>query len=171
MNQLVKNSNGELLTTSKIIADSFNKTHRDVIRALNNLDCSDEFRSANFAQSSYMSPQNKKISCFDITRDGFAFLCMGFTGKKAGEWKEKYIQAFNKMESHINNSSSVMAEINNVIKILEEDKAIASNCARGLSRWRKIKKAHETNVKKLIERSQMVLGFESLEQLTKGETK
>ena len=37
-----------------------------------------------------------------INRDGFVFLVMGFTGKKANEWKWKYIEAFNQMESYIN---------------------------------------------------------------------
>lgn len=165
MSGLVKNNNGELLTTSKVIADTFGKTHRDVIRAIGNVECSDEFRARNFAQSSYKSPQNKVIKCFDITRDGFAFLCMGFTGKKAGEWKEKYINAFNEMEKHLNNSKSVMSEINEAIAIMEEDKTIASQCAKGLVSWRKLKKNHEASVKKLIEKSQMVLGFDDFGKL------
>ncbi|EOS1856350.1 Rha family transcriptional regulator, partial [Escherichia coli] len=33
-----------------------------------------------------------------ITRDGFAFLAMGFTGKRAARFKEAYINAFNQME-------------------------------------------------------------------------
>ena len=160
MTKLVKNENGELLTTSKIIADSFGKTHRDVIRAIGNIDCSEEFRARNFAQSSYTSPQNKVIKCFDITRDGFAFLCMGFTGKKAAAWKEKYIAAFNDMENHVSNSKSVMNEINEAISIMEEDKALASKCAQGLVAWRKLKKNHEKSVKELIQKSQLVLGFE-----------
>ena len=98
MNDLVKIDGGELMTTSKIVSDVFGKAHRDTVRAINNIDCSDEFREANFAHSSYTSPQNKVIKCFNITRDGFAFLCMGFTGRKAAEWKEKYIVAFNEME-------------------------------------------------------------------------
>ena len=98
MNQLVKNNNGELMTTSKIVSDVFGRAHRDVIKAINQLECSDDFRARNFSQSSYTSPQNKVLKCFDITRDGFSFLCMGFTGKKAAEWKEKYISTFNQME-------------------------------------------------------------------------
>ena len=33
-----------------------------------------------------------------MDRDGFSLLVMGFTGKKALEWKLKYIDAFNQME-------------------------------------------------------------------------
>lgn len=101
MVSLVQNKNGNLLTTSKVISDSFGKIHRDVMRTIKNLDCSDDFRVRNFTQSSYVSEQNKTLDCYEITRDGFAFLCMGFTGKEASIWKEKYIAAFNQMESSL----------------------------------------------------------------------
>ena len=97
--QLVKQSGGQLMTTSKIVSDAFGKVHRDVVRSIKELNCSDEFRVRNFTQSYYVSPQNKKLQCYEMTRDGFAILCMGFTGAKAMEWKEKYITAFNEMES------------------------------------------------------------------------
>ena len=92
--QLVKQSDGQLMTTSKIVSDVFGKVHRDVVRSIKELKCSDEFRVRNFAQSYYVSPQNKKLQCYEMTRDGFSILCMGFTGNKAMEWKEKYINAF-----------------------------------------------------------------------------
>ena len=40
----------------------------------------------------------RKLPCYQITRDGFAFLAMGFTGKRAAQFKEAYINAFNQME-------------------------------------------------------------------------
>ena len=97
--QLVKQSGGQLMTTSKIVSDAFGKVHRDVARSIKELNCSDEFRVRNFTQSYYVSPQNKKLQCYEMTRDGFSILCMGFSGAKAMEWKEKYINAFNEMES------------------------------------------------------------------------
>jgi Rha family phage regulatory protein len=97
--KLVKRDNGQLKTTSKIIADVFGKTHKNVLLSIESMKCSDGFRALNFKASSYTSPQNKNLSCVEITRDGFSFLCMGFTGSKAAEWKEKYIAAFNDMES------------------------------------------------------------------------
>ncbi len=168
MVDLIKRKEGELMTTSKIIAEVFGKAHRKVLRDIDVLDCSDEFREANFGLSSYTSPQNKNIKCFDITRDGFAFLCMGFTGKKAAEWKEKYIKAFNEMENAAKKSISVMAEINKAISIMEGDRAIAQKCGKGLSMWKRLKKEHEESVQILIDKSQMVLG---LEQLAEGKNK
>lgn len=174
MNQLVKNHGGELLTTSKLVFERFDVKggHRYLLKKIDSIITEEpEFGQRHFSLSSYLSPQNKVIKCYTITRDGFSLLAMGLTGTKAMKWKIEFINAFNKMESHINNSKSVMEEINEAILIMEGDKKIASECARGLVSWRKLKKNHEQSVKKLIERSQMVLGFDSLEQLTKGETK
>jgi Rha family phage regulatory protein len=97
--KLVSLDNGQLKTTSKIVSDVFGKTHKNVLLSIEAMKCSDKFRALNFKASSYTSPQNKKLSCVEITRDGFSFLCMGFNGTKAAEWKEKYITAFNEMEN------------------------------------------------------------------------
>jgi Rha family phage regulatory protein len=108
---LVNIEKGQLKTTSKIIADVFGKTHRDVLRAIRLMDCNQEFRLRNFVPTTYTSPQNKKISCVDITRDGFMFLGMGFTGKKAAIWKINYLNAFNEMESGLLSFDKRMTEI------------------------------------------------------------
>lgn len=85
-----------------MIAERFGKQHKDVIRSINELYCSDEFRERNFAPSSYTSLQNKQIVEYLVTKDGFSFLVMGFTGEFAGYWKEQYIKAFNDMEAELN---------------------------------------------------------------------
>ncbi len=86
-------------TTSIDIANNFDKTHRDVMRSIKNLTCSTEFSLRNFAQSDYINSRGKKIKMYNITRDGFSFLVMGFTGKDSAAWKERYINAFNRLES------------------------------------------------------------------------
>ena len=156
MSDLVKNNNGELLTTSKIISDVFGKSHRKVIRDINELGCSDKFREANFGQSSYTSPQNKVLKCFDITRDGMVFLCMGFTGKKAAEWKEKYISAFNDMEKGLLNVDSEMTRLSNQGK---EIKLLGSEWAKFGHNINKQKKAHDKSVSSLIDKVQCKLDF------------
>ena len=108
---LVTRENGSLKTTSKVIADVFGKTHRDVLRAIRLMDCSEDFSLRNFALSDYKTERGKSYRCYDITRDGFSFLCMGFTGSKAGEWKEKYIAAFNEMEIGLLSIDKRMTEI------------------------------------------------------------
>ena len=83
------------------VAEYFEKDHNKVLRDIRELDCSEEFRLSNFGQSSYINEQGKKQPCFAMTRDGFVFLCMGYRGKKAAQFKEAYIRRFNEMEKHI----------------------------------------------------------------------
>lgn len=92
---------GQITTTSNQIAEHFGKRHDVVLRAVRNLECSENFRLHNFAESSYTNEQGKKMPCYRITRDGFSFLAMGFTGKEAAQWKEAYITTFNKMEAEL----------------------------------------------------------------------
>lgn len=92
---------GHVITTSQQVAQHFGKGHNLVLRAIRNLECSDEFRLSNFAQSSYLNEQGKEQPCYRLTRDGFVFLAMGFTGKDAAQWKEAYITAFNRMEAEL----------------------------------------------------------------------
>ena len=38
---------------------------------------------------------------YNMNRDGFSLLAMGFTGEKALRWKLDYIKAFNTMEAEL----------------------------------------------------------------------
>jgi Rha family phage regulatory protein len=99
MNELVfKSEEGQVVTTSLLVAETFGKAHDKVMRDIEKLSCSDEFRAANFGDSSYVSQQNKELPMCIMTKDGFTFLVMGYTGKKAGKFREEYIKAFNAME-------------------------------------------------------------------------
>lgn len=106
---LVRLSGNRLITTSLAISNHFGKKHIHILEAIRNLDCSNEFRESNFRLSSYTSSQNKKLPLYEITRDGFVFLCMGFTGAAAAQWKEKYIAAFNAMEAELARRGSAAA--------------------------------------------------------------
>ncbi|MCJ8293522.1 MAG: Rha family transcriptional regulator [Colwellia sp.] len=154
MNDLVKINNGELMTTSKIISDVFGKAHRDTVRAINNLDCSDKFKLCNFTHSSYTSPQNKVIKCFNVTRDGMVFLCMGFTGKKAADWKEKYIEAFNQMEKGLDNFDARMTRLSNQGDDL---KKLGSEWSKFGHEVNRQKKHHDKLVDQLMDEVQLKL--------------
>lgn len=101
MSNLVSLANGRVTTSSIIVAQHFNKRHGDVLRAIRNLECSREFSERNFASAEYEDEQNKPRQCYIITKDGFMFLVMGFTGKEAALWKERFINAFNEMEASL----------------------------------------------------------------------
>lgn len=92
---------GQITTTSLQIAEHFGKRHKNVMKAIANLECSTEFNGLNFQPVEYLDAKGEKRPCYRITRDGFVFLAMGFTGKEAAQWKEAYITAFNKMEQEL----------------------------------------------------------------------
>lgn len=112
MNDLVfKGQNDQILTNSLLVAEKFGKEHSKVMRDIENLSCSVEFRAANFGVSSYISQQNKELPMCVMTKDGFSFLVMGYTGKKAGLFKEEYIKAFNAMEKALKEQQKPMSEL------------------------------------------------------------
>ncbi len=93
--------NGHATTTSNKIAEHFGKNHKSILRAIQNLGCSSEFTERNFAPSEFKDSTNRTLPAYTITRDGFVFLAMGFTGKEAAQWKEAYIKAFNELEKYM----------------------------------------------------------------------
>lgn len=88
-------------TTSRQVAEVFGKRHDDVLRKIQGLKCSEEFTARNFAVSEYADSTGRNLPEYLMTKDGFVFLALGFTGKKAAEFKEKYIAAFNEMEAKL----------------------------------------------------------------------
>lgn len=100
--QLVSVNNNRVVTTSLRIAEYFSKAHKDVLKAISNLETTKDFQERNFSLSFYTrelpNGGSKKEPMYYITRDGFTLLAMGFTGKKAMQFKIAYINAFNEME-------------------------------------------------------------------------
>lgn len=91
----------EAVTTSMNVAEVFGKQHKNVLRDIKELDCSEEFRKLNFELSEYTDSNGRKLPMYTMTRDGFTFLVMGYRGKKAAKFKEEYIKAFNRMEKEL----------------------------------------------------------------------
>ena len=86
------------VVTSLDVAETFSREHKNVLRDIRELQCSEDFRRLNFEQSEYLNEQNHKQPMFYMTRDGFTILAMGYTGEKAIKFKEAYIRQFNAME-------------------------------------------------------------------------
>lgn len=112
--------NGQAMIDSRTVAEVFEKQHKDVLETIERLkedakktadngriqsaeNSADYSKDINdmFVQNVYKDARGRKQKCYNMTRDGFSLLIMGFTGAKALEWKLKYIKAFNNMESHI----------------------------------------------------------------------
>lgn len=92
---------GHPIALSRHVAEAFSKRHDGVLRAIDRAECSPEFRARNFAAATYRDAQGKPRPAVEMTRDGFCFIAMGFTGASAARWKEAYIVAFNAMESRL----------------------------------------------------------------------
>ncbi|ECP9225342.1 TPA: Rha family transcriptional regulator [Campylobacter jejuni] len=84
------------------LAKVFNKNHKDVLQTTKNQPQND-FTESNFILSTYKDKKGELRPCYNITRDGFSLLVMGFTGEKAYKWKVEFIKAFNEMEKRLRN--------------------------------------------------------------------
>ncbi len=93
------------MTTSLKVAERFGKTHGNVIRKIESLECSVSFGELNIELSSYTTEQNKKMKMYKLTRDGFSFLINKSNGMKAAEFTENFIGAFNAMEEELSRPS------------------------------------------------------------------
>lgn len=101
-NIVFHDKSGQAVTTSMLVAETFGKKHKHVLRDIDNLGCSKEFFESNFGHSVRIrelpSGYTTEDRFYYLTKDGFVILAMGYTGDKAMEFKEKYIKAFNAME-------------------------------------------------------------------------
>lgn len=100
---VIKKQNKEevAVTTSTIIAKEFKKRHDNILKIIQKLECSEEFNRLNFKEIKYIDSRGREQKEYRITKDGFMFLVMGFTGKEASKIKEAYIKEFNKMRNFI----------------------------------------------------------------------
>lgn len=135
-NALVMVDHGVPVTTSLRVAEIFKKQHKHVLRAIQNLDCSKDFTERNFGLSEYKDSTGRKLPMYEMTKDGFVFLAMGFTGKEAAQFKEAYINAFNWMQEELmKRGMSLMQRYNFVSLRFNTRKAEVSNQARGMRSW------------------------------------
>ena len=145
MKELVFLQNEQALTTSLKVAEVFEKEHFNVVRDIEKLikDCEemaserqtpklkDGVNTPMFQKSFYQAEEGgRKYPMYLMNRDGFTLLAMGFTGKKALQFKLKYIQAFNAMEQAL-------------IKILTEHKILRDSTKKG---YRKLTDSIKANV-------------------------
>lgn len=110
MNELVFLQKDEVLTDSLSVAEYFHKQHKHVLEKIENIfaDDSAQFSAQCFKKSHYKDSSGKTNIKYLMNRDGFTFLVMGFTGKKANQWKWDYIKAFNSMEAIIREKSTTI---------------------------------------------------------------
>jgi len=104
----LRDDGGVPVVNSRVVAEAFEKRHDNVLRDIDNILGSSELR--NLAEQGVMpfrevyvfdEKANKNVRTFDMTRDGFTLLAMGWTGDRAMTFKVRYIEAFNAMEAKL----------------------------------------------------------------------
>ena len=106
----ITNQGGVLVVSSREVARNFEKEHKDVLESIRNLIAENSAVKNIIIESEYVNSRGRRYPEFLLTRDGFSLLVMGFTGKKALEWKLKYIKAFNEMEEALKQISGLLSE-------------------------------------------------------------
>lgn len=111
-----QNNNGNDVTTSLLVAEVFGKEHSKVVRDIESLSCSASFNAANFGVITYIDSRNREQTAYEMTKDGFSFLVMGYTGAKAGEFKEKFINEFNRREALLKNDDYILMRSQQILQ-------------------------------------------------------
>lgn len=103
LSQAVFIQNQQIKTDSLKVAEAFGKRHTHILRAIELLDCPKEFTQPNFGLSDYIDSTGRVLPKYEMTKDGWMFLVMGFTGEKAAQIKIAFINAFNAMATLLQN--------------------------------------------------------------------
>lgn len=113
--------NNEAFANSRDVAEFFGKRHGNVLRDIDDLltsmdDSSDLssrwFRAVDY-QSSTGNSAMRTYAAYDMTRDGFTLLVMGYTGKEAMQFKLRYIEEFNRMEAKLKDQTPALPDFSN----------------------------------------------------------
>lgn len=115
MNNLVIMHDKQAVTTSLVLAEVFEKQHKNVIQAIEAKiePAENQARYKRmFYEGIYIDKKGEQRKMYYLNRDGFTFIAMGFTGRKADEFKLKYIDAFNQMEEQIKSESLQLVTAN-----------------------------------------------------------
>lgn len=101
LSEFVTIDNETLVTDSRRVAKHFKKAHKNVLQAFDRMQCSPEFNRLNFQPVEEPDEKGEPRRVIRMTKDGFVFLSMGFTGKESAAIKEAYIKAFNTMADQL----------------------------------------------------------------------
>ncbi len=113
---VIQSSNGNDVTTSLIVAQVFGKEHKNVLRDIESLSCSEDFNRLNFERITYKDARNREQTAYEMTKDGFSFLVMGYTGSKAGEFKERFINEFNRREALLKDDDYILMRSQQILQ-------------------------------------------------------
>jgi Rha family phage regulatory protein len=107
------------MTLYMLIAEKFGKSHGKVLPDIANISCSEEFMQANFGLNNFTDARGNTQPFFYITEQGFSWLMTEYTGKKAKEFKEKFLAAFKEGREAIailDNDDAILARAFNILR-------------------------------------------------------
>ena len=136
--------NEDLKTTSRIIAERFGKRHDNVQRDIRNIIAENSvWGLLNFEETPYVDASNgQTYQMYEMTRDGYSMLVMGFTGKAAMEWKIKFLEAFNAMEQQLQSTPVALSGPQLMAAALIEAQSTLNQQAEQIEEMREDVEAH-----------------------------
>ncbi|MFD1206682.1 ORF6C domain-containing protein [Sporosarcina contaminans] len=127
MNQLVIMQDQQAVTTTISVAENFGREHYDVIKSVERLKEDVGTFSEMFYESEEADSYGRPRKIYLMNRDGFTLLAMGFTGKKAMDFKLKYIHAFNQMEERLKQPNNTKLLLQTALKHEERLETVESD--------------------------------------------
>lgn len=121
MNNLVIMKDQQAVTSSLQVAEVFEKEHKNVLRDISTLDLDRLNFEQMFLEGTEPDSYGRDRKVIYMNRDGFTLLAMGFTGKKALEFKLKYIEAFNQMENSIKTQLELPTTPQGILKLVMQN--------------------------------------------------
>jgi Rha family phage regulatory protein len=94
---VVINAENRPVTTSRMVSEVFGELHKNIVAKIEMMDFSSDFFCENFNEVKYITEHWNSKSAYEMTRDGFAFISMGFAGKSATEFSLAYLDAFDEV--------------------------------------------------------------------------
>jgi Rha family phage regulatory protein len=129
------NTNNGFYVSSREVADKFGKNHRDIVRVISTAEQSiisannEDFNVRNFTRVGYIDAKGENRTEILMTRDGFAFIALSLTGQAAVEWKLRFLDAFNALESSASKTAELQAELDRKEGIIQQLRAQAGKKA------------------------------------------
>ncbi|MDY2946712.1 MAG: Rha family transcriptional regulator [Mannheimia varigena] len=160
--QFVQVKGDKIITDSHTVAKVFGKSHKNVLRDIQNLleDCPDKFGGLNFELTSYKDRWNREKPMFEMTKNGFVLLVMGFNGKRATQFKIAFIEAFDYLITQAGKTSyQLLQEYQQLCLNTKMEEQLASYCGKGLSRWKGKKPSLYEKIKLLEDKIQINLNL------------
>jgi len=140
----------ETTLTSIEVAEMISKNHKDLLRDIRRyVEQLGESKIAPtdfFKESTYISEQNKELSCYDITKKGCEFVSHKLTGVKGTEFTAKYINRFHDMEDRLIEQSNPVLPVSYIealehllISAKENERLVKQNeeLAIGIDRYQR----------------------------------